>query len=43
LADTIATFLSLEISAKQDLLDTADVIARLEKLLALMKTDQQAA
>jgi uncharacterized protein len=43
LADTIAAFLSNEINKRQDLLETTDVITRLEKLLALMKTDQQAA
>jgi ATP-dependent Lon protease len=43
LADAIAPFLSIDISKRQDLLETADVIARLEKLLALMTTDRQAA
>ena len=43
LADAIAILLSIEISKRQDLLETTDVITRLEKLLALMKTDQQAA
>jgi ATP-dependent Lon protease len=43
LADTIATLLSNEINVRQDLLESTDVITRMEKLLALMKTDQQAA
>jgi ATP-dependent Lon protease len=43
LADAIAPLLSCEISQKQELLETGDVVARLRKILALMKTDQQAA
>jgi uncharacterized protein len=43
LADAIASLLSVAIDRRQDLLETSDVITRLEKILALMKTDQQAA
>jgi ATP-dependent Lon protease len=43
LADAVAPFLSNDVSKRQDLLETTDVITRLEKILALMKTDQQAA
>jgi ATP-dependent Lon protease len=43
LADTLASLLSVAIDRKQDLLETDDVITRLEKILALMKTDQRAA
>jgi ATP-dependent Lon protease len=31
------------IDRRQDLLETSDVIARLEKILAVMKADRQAA
>jgi uncharacterized protein len=43
LADAVAAFLAVGIDRRQDLLETSDVIARLEKILSLMKTDQQAA
>jgi ATP-dependent Lon protease len=43
LADAVAPHLSVEIDQRQDLLETSDVIARLEKILALMKADRQAA
>jgi ATP-dependent Lon protease len=43
LADAIAPLLSCEISQKQELLETGDVATRLQKILALMKKDQQAA
>jgi ATP-dependent Lon protease len=43
LADAIAPLLSCEISQKQELLETTDVIARLEKVLALVKNERQAA
>ena len=43
LADAVATILTCDIRQKQDLLETGDVVARLQKILALMKTDQQAA
>jgi ATP-dependent Lon protease len=43
LADAIAPFLSGGIEQKQDILEAADVITRLQKVLALMQTDQQAA
>jgi ATP-dependent Lon protease len=43
LADALAPFLPIEIAQRQDLLATSDVITRLEKMLALMRTDQQAA
>lgn len=43
LADKIAQVLPIGIDRRQELLATGDVIARLEKILELMKTDQQAA
>jgi len=43
LADALAPHLLVEIDRRQDLLETSDVIARLEKILALMKADRQAA
>jgi uncharacterized protein len=43
LADAVAGILSCDIRQKQDLLETGDVVSRLQKILALMKTDQQAA
>jgi len=43
LADAVAPRLLVEIDHRQDLLETSDVIARLEKILALMKADRQAA
>ena len=43
LADAIAPHLPVEIERRQDLLETSDVIARLEKILALMKAERQGA
>jgi len=43
LADAVAAILPCDIRQKQDLLETGDVVSRLQKILALMKTDQQAA
>jgi ATP-dependent Lon protease len=43
LANAIAPHLVVEIDQRQDLLETSDVVARLEKILALMKADRQAA
>jgi ATP-dependent Lon protease len=43
LADAIAPFLSGTIEQKQEILEAADVITRLQKVLALIPTDQQAA
>ncbi len=43
LADAIAPLLPCEISQKQELLETGDVITRLQKLLALLQTGKQAA
>ena len=43
LADAIAPLLSAEIDKKQGLLETSDVITRLEKIIALMNTDRQPA
>lgn len=43
LADTLAQFLPIAIEQRQELLETADVIERLEKILALMKTESEAA
>jgi ATP-dependent Lon protease len=39
LADAVAALLRCDIGQKQDLLETGDVVARLQKILALMKTD----
>ena len=43
LADGVAAILTCDIRQKQDLLETGDVVSRLQKILALMKMDQQAA
>jgi uncharacterized protein len=43
LADAIAPLLSAEIDKKQELLETSDVVTRLEKILALMNTARQPA
>jgi ATP-dependent Lon protease len=43
LADAVVPLLSVDIATRQDLLETSDVIARLEKIGALMETDRQAA
>jgi uncharacterized protein len=43
LADAVAAILTCDIRQKQDLLETGDVVSRLQKILALMKTDLQAA
>jgi uncharacterized protein len=43
LADALAPLLSVAIHQKQDLLETGDVVNRLEKIFALMRTDQQSA
>jgi len=43
LADAIAPLLMVTIRERQDLLETDDVISRLEKVRALMKSDRQAA
>lgn len=43
LADAIAPLLSAGIDKKQELLETSDVVMRLEKILALMNTDRQPA
>jgi ATP-dependent Lon protease len=43
LADAVAAILTCDIRKKQDLLETGDVVSRLQKILALMKMDQQAA
>lgn len=40
LADVIASHLSLKISERQDLLETADVLARVEKLYGLMEAEK---
>jgi ATP-dependent Lon protease len=42
-ADAVASHLRGEIEQKQEILEAADVITRLQKVLALMQTDQQAA
>jgi ATP-dependent Lon protease len=43
LADAIAPLMPIAIGERQDLLETGDAIARLEKILALMKNDRRAA
>jgi uncharacterized protein len=43
LADAIAPLLPIEIEQKQQLLETADVVARLEAILELMKSSRHAA
>jgi uncharacterized protein len=43
LADAVAPLLSAEIDKKQELLETSDVVTRLEKIIALMNTDRQPA
>jgi ATP-dependent Lon protease len=43
LADAVAPLLKCEISQRQELLETGDVIARLQKILALMRNNRQAA
>jgi ATP-dependent Lon protease len=40
LADAVAQLLTMPIEQKQDLLETADVVARLEKILDLMKVER---
>jgi ATP-dependent Lon protease len=42
-ADTVAPILSIAIDRRQDLLETGDVVARLEKILAIVATDRKAA
>jgi uncharacterized protein len=43
LADSIAPLLSVGIEKKQQILETADVVTRLETILELMKADRQSA
>jgi uncharacterized protein len=43
LADTLAQLLRIGIDGRQELLETVDPVTRLEKVLALMKTEQEAA
>ena len=43
LADTVAPLLSIAIEKKQQLLETSDVVTRLEMILDLMTTDRQPA
>jgi len=43
LADAVAAILPCDIRQKQDILETGDVVSRLQTILALMKADQQAA
>ena len=42
-ADAVAPLLPIGIDQRQDLLDTSDVVSRLEKILAIVSTDRQAA
>jgi ATP-dependent Lon protease len=42
LADTLAPLLSIDIEQRQQLLETSDVVTRLEKILDLMKTGRPA-
>jgi uncharacterized protein len=43
LADAIAPLLSAKIDKKQELLETSDVVTRLERIIAIMNTDRQPA
>jgi ATP-dependent Lon protease len=43
LADAIAPLMPIEIGQRQEILETGDAVARLEKILALMKNDRRAA
>jgi ATP-dependent Lon protease len=43
LADAVAAHLRGKIEQKQEILEVADVITRLQRVLALMQADQQAA
>jgi uncharacterized protein len=43
LADALAALMPIDIAQRQDLLETGDATARLEKILALMKNDRRAA
>jgi ATP-dependent Lon protease len=43
LADSIAPLLQVSIEQRQALLETCDVVTRLETILALLRTAQQAA
>jgi ATP-dependent Lon protease len=43
LADAIAPLMPIKIAERQELLETGDAIARLEKILALIKNDRRAA
>jgi len=43
LADAIAPLIKSELSQKQELLETGDVVVRLQRIIELMKTDQPAA
>jgi hypothetical protein len=43
LADSIAPLLPIEIGQRQELLETGDAMARLEKILVLMQNDRRAA
>ena len=43
LADAIAPLLSVEIDKKQELLETSDVVTRLENIIALMNADREPA
>ena len=43
LADAVASHLKGKIQQKQEILEAADVVTRLQKVLALMQADQQAA
>jgi ATP-dependent Lon protease len=42
-ADAVASLLPIGIDQRQDLLDTSDVVSRLEKILAIVTMDRQAA
>jgi uncharacterized protein len=42
-ADAVAPFLPIRIDERQDLLETSDVVTRLEKILAVVTKDRQAA
>jgi uncharacterized protein len=43
LADAIAPLLEIDVARKQELLESSDVITRLEKILAAIRTGMQTA
>lgn len=43
IADAIAQYLSLSVEQRQDVLETADVVRRMQKIMVMMNRDRQAA